>query len=107
MKKSYLFWLAFIVNIITWLFIYFKIKPASEVIPLHYNIFYGADFAGKAYFIYFMPAIGLAILLVNYFFYKKSEKFEKFAGQLLLAVSLFVQLMVLIAIFFLKSSIVI
>ena len=107
MKKLSLFWLALLVNIITWLFIFYKIKPTAEVIPLHYNIFFGASFIGKAYFLYFLPAIGLAIIIVNFLFYRKSLAFEKFAGEILLAVSLFVQIMILIAVIFLKSLIVI
>lgn len=99
--------LAFVANIITWLIIYFQIKPGSETIPLHYNIFYGTDLADKGYYIYFIPLIGLAILCVNYFFYKYSLGKDEFAGKILISVSLLVQLIILIAVLFLKSIILI
>ena len=106
-----LFSLAFIVNIISWLFIYFKIRPGSEIIPLHYNIFYGADSVGRGYYIYFLPAVGMLILLVNFILQKYAAKVDgktdDFAGKTLAAVSLASAVIIFIAVAFLKSLILI
>ena len=95
--------LALLANIITWLVIYTKIKPSSELIPLHYGIFYGTDLIGKGYYIYLIPLAGLAILGVNYFFYRYILEKEPLAAKALIIVALAVQLLILLAISFLCS----
>lgn len=103
----FLLWTGLAFNIITWLFVLFKIKPNSEILPLHYNVFYGTDFSGKGYYIYIIPAIGLSIWLFNYFFYRLAKNRDPFASKLLVSISFIVQVFVLIALIFLKSEIVI
>lgn len=97
--------LALFVNIISWLVIVFKIKPNSEIVPLHYNIFYGTDYAGKGYWIYLIPAVGLAFIIINFFFYRYSKEKEKFGAEMVLWVALLSQFFILLAILFLKSII--
>ena len=98
---------AFLINIITWLIIYFQIRPSDQLIPLHYNVFYGTDFVGKGYYIYIIPLVGLCILILNYLLYRHALSREPFAARILTAVSLVVQVFILIAILFLKSVIII
>src|SRR6478609_8601054 len=85
----FLYRLGFVINIITFLVIYLKIKPNSEIIPLHYYIFYGTDFAGKGFFIYLIPLIGLSILVVNYIFYRLALSKEPFAAKALVVIGFF------------------
>jgi len=101
------FWLAFAINIITCLFIYYKIRPSSEVVPLHYNIFYGPDVIGKGYYIYLLPAAGVLIALVNIIFYRYSLKVDAFGGKTLAVVSMIAAVFIFIAVIFLKSLIVV
>lgn len=98
-------WLAFFLNIISWLIIRFKIHPTSEIVPLHYNVFYGTDYAGKGYWIYLIPAVGFIFILINFFFYKQAVKREKFGALMLQWVALVSQVFILLAIMFLKSII--
>lgn len=95
--------LALVLNIITWAYIYLKIKPTAEPIPLHYNIFYGIDFVDKGYFIYFIPAIGLVILILNYFLARYLRSKEEFGSKILVAVVPAIQAFILVAILFLKT----
>lgn len=99
------FLLAFVANIITWLFIYFKIKPNSEIVPLHYNVFYGADLVGKGYYLYLLPVAGLVIIVINFVFSRYAQRLDRFAGRTLAAVSLVCQIIIFIAVVFLKTLI--
>jgi len=99
------FGLAIAVNIISWLFVYYKIKPSAEIVPLHYNVFYGADVVGKGDFIYFIPAVGLFIILINIIFYRLALRVDQFAGKTLSLVSIAAQILIFIALVFLKSLI--
>ncbi len=94
------------VNIITWLVIFFQIRPNAEIIPLHYNIFYGTDLVGMGYLIYFLPAIAFFILFADYIFYRYSVRREPFSAGLVLASGFLVQLLVLTAVLYLKSIII-
>lgn len=108
-QRDFLFlWLvSLLINIITWAIVYFKIKPDSEIVPLHYNIFYGIDIAGKGYFIYLVPAIGLSVLVVNYWLFSYALGKDRFAANTTMAITLFVQIIIFAAVLFLKSIIVI
>ncbi len=98
--------LALVLNIISWLVIATQIKPNAEVIPLHYNIFYGPDLVGKGYYAYIIPSVGLLVLLVNFGLYKYAIKKEPFAAKVIVSISLVVQILILISILFLKSIII-
>lgn len=108
-QKDFLFlWsVSLLVNIISWAVVYFKIKPDSETVPLHYNLFYGIDLAGKGYLIYFITSTGLLILALNFLFFRYAKNRDAFAANALAGISLFVQLIILAAVLFLKSIIVI
>ena len=95
-----------VLNIISWVVIATQIKPNSEIVPLHYNIFYGPDLVGKGYYIYFIPLVGFLTLVVNLGLYRYALSKEPFAAKTLIVVSLVVQILILISIFFLKSIIV-
>lgn len=53
-------------NIGIWFLLYLFIKPKTEPIFLHYNIYFGIDLIGEWYRIYLIPLSGFVILLVNY-----------------------------------------
>ena len=103
----FLIWGSLLLNIITWFYVLLKIKPTSEVLPLHYNIFYGTDYTGRGYYLYLIPLIGLCLWAINYFFWRYAKFRDPFAAQLIIVVGFVVQIFVLIAVVFLKSIIVI
>lgn len=59
------FILAFLLNLACWILPYFLIKPGSEPIILHYNIYFGVDLIGEWYRIFFLPASATILMLIN------------------------------------------
>jgi len=85
------------INIIHWLILYIKIKPTSNTILLHYNVVFGADLIGKSFYIYLIPAVALALLLINLYVASSFYKKEKLAGYFLNIGSIAVQLIFFVA----------
>ncbi|MBU6447367.1 hypothetical protein KGQ24_00810 [Patescibacteria group bacterium] len=106
-SASFQFALALVINLIAWIIIFVQIRPGREVIPLHYNIFYGPDIFGRGYFLYIIPLVGLCVLTANFFFYRYSLNREKFAARSAVAVALTLQALILVSVFALKQLIVI
>jgi hypothetical protein len=98
----FLWALCLIFNIITFLFIFFKIHPGSNTLALHYNILVGVEWYGKGYNLYFIPAVGLAISAVNYTLFKALSDNTKFLSALTVFVSLCAQIILLAAALFLS-----
>lgn len=87
------------INIIIWGILFFKFKPNEYPIALHYNIYFGIDFIDVWYKIYLLSFIGLIFILFNsiisIFLYNYQEKL---ASYFLLCTSLFIQILLLIAV---------
>ncbi len=97
---------ALITNSISWAILRFKVHPGSEVLPLHYNVFYGADAVGRGYELYLVPLIGLFIFAVNLGFSLALERRDQFAAKMLASAAVAAQLVILLAVIFLRSIIV-
>jgi len=54
-------------NIFIWFVMLWYIRDFPEIIPLHYNIYFGIDLLGPWYQIFFIPVSGLITILANYF----------------------------------------
>jgi len=93
----FLWALCLIFNIITFLFIYFKIHPGNKTLALHYNVLVGVEWYGKGKNLYFIPAVGFAISLVNFILYKALKDGNDFLPPLTVFVSLAAQLILLTA----------
>lgn len=69
---------SFILNAVNWGLIAFFIRPVDFPLILHYNVYFGVDVIGFWWQVYFLPLIGLMILLVNaflgYHFYSQKER---------------------------------
>ena len=87
------------INLANWATIAFFIRPVDFPIVLHYNVYFGVDLIGSWWQIYFMPFIGLLILLVNaslgYLFYQRKERI---AAHLLMLATFIVQLGISVAV---------
>jgi hypothetical protein len=99
----FLWALCLIFNIITFLFIYFKIHPDNQNLALHYNVLVGVETYGNGKNLYFIPGVALAISAVNFVIYKALKNGGKFLAPLTVFASLCVQIILLTAAVFLAK----
>lgn len=97
----FLWALSLTLNIITFLFLYFKIKPGQSPLALHYNVLVGVLWYGPGRNLYFIPAIGMAILIVNFTLFRAIKNRQDFLAALSALVSFFVEFILLSAVLFL------
>ncbi len=96
--------LSVLFNLINWALIYYRftrfLAGQEESIILHYNIYFGIDKIGNWTSIYYLPLIGIVILLVNlfggYLLYQK----DKLISYFFLITALLVQILLILATFF-------
>lgn len=92
--------LILLVNIGTWSGVYFITdKMSEELAVLHYNVDFGVDKIGNASELYIMPAVGLAVFLVNsmLLFFLHRHRDIKFLSHFLWGTSLATNAIILIA----------
>lgn len=100
-RNPIIFWLllaSILFNLANWIVLALFIKPVDKTIILHYNVYFGVDSVGHWAQAYFLPAIGLILLIVNlilagYFYLRK----DRMASHILMITALMVQLNLLIA----------
>lgn len=51
-----------------WWLLINKINPNTDPVFLHYNIYFGIDYLGEWYKVFWMPASGLCFYLLNFIF---------------------------------------
>lgn len=96
------FSLALGINLIIWILLYFKFFPLrslGDLVPLHYNVYFGIDLVGKWYKIFIIPLAGFIIFLINLILYCTLYLKEKMIKYFLGIAGLFSQIVLLIASF--------
>lgn len=86
-------------NLLMWIFVYFKVKPSSELVALHYNIYSGIDLIGEWWKFYTIPAIGFFIYATNQLLAKYCYRREKILSYMLVAAHILIQLYLMWALF--------
>lgn len=99
----FLWGVCLIFNIITFLFIYFKIHPGGQTLALRYNILVGVEWYGRGSNLYLIPGVGLIISGVNFILFKALKNNEDFYSALTVFASFSVQLVLFIAAVFLAK----
>lgn len=101
-KSSLVHWAliaSLLLNILNWIALAYFIRPVDFPITLHYNVYFGVDIIGSWWQVYFLPAIGLLLLLVNtalgYFFYQQKDRI---IGHVLLLATCIAEVAVSIAV---------
>ncbi len=95
------FWaVSLLINFILWIFTWLMIRRLPQDLAiLHYNITFGVDSLGTPQKLYWLPFLGLLLFLFNavvgLFFYKR----DKFLLNLLLASSIFVNIVIALALY--------
>lgn len=95
-------WLLFfsaLVNLIGWLALRFFLWSGEDFIILHYNVYFGVDWRGLPRESFFLPLVGLILLVINFLaaFYFYAHK-ERIAAYIILMAALMAQLSLLISI---------
>lgn len=83
-------------NLVSWGWLLWNIRPQEGSIFLHYNVLFGVDLTGPWYSVFYAPAAGLVIILLNaalgWFLFGK----DKFAAHVLNGVALLCQVFLVI-----------
>lgn len=91
---------AIVANLADWLLLRIFLRPVTDTVIIHYNVYFGVDMSGDPRDAYVLPLIGLAILSVNFllsaYFYAKKERI---ATHVVLMAGLMAQLSLMVAIF--------
>lgn len=87
---------ALLLNIASWLSLMWQINAKHATFFLHYTVYFGVDWTGQWYKIFFVPLVGLLILLGNFttaFIFYRSRKIISY---LLVIAAVFTQVLVLL-----------
>ncbi len=84
-------------NIITFLFIYFKIHPEGKTVALFYNVIVGVEWYGQGKNLYLIPLVGFVISAVNFTLYRTLKGTRVLLPFLAIFISLCVQTILLLA----------
>jgi hypothetical protein len=99
----FLWAMCLIFNIITFLFVFFKIHPGDKTLALHYNILAGVEWYGHGKNLYFLPGVGFALSAVNFVLYRALKDNKNFLSSLTVFASLCIQLILLASALFLAK----
>ena len=83
-------------NLFTWGWLLFYIRPQDEPVFLHYTVLFGVDFTGDWYQVFLVPLGGLFVLLINMILGWMLFHKDDFAGYVLNAVSFLTQIILLV-----------
>jgi len=89
--------------VLVWIVPSWRLVPILEpeaIVPLHYNIYFGVDFVGKWYWVYFLPGFGTAVFIANAILSVKERKESKVFSDMLSITYFVVALFVTAAMFF-------
>ena len=101
LDKILFLWVAiFAINIITFFLVYYKVKGTDKPLALHYSILTGVDLYGKASKLYTLPILAFFLSSVNVGIFGSLKKGQFFLSLLAAIVSLIIQIILLLAVFF-------
>ena len=86
-----------LLNIASWIYIFINIKPQTDPIFLHYNIYFGVDLIGDWYRIYRIPLVGVAVYFINLYFSSILYRRERTISYFVIGITIFLQAIVLVS----------
>lgn len=98
----FLWILAVIFNIVSFLVIFYQISPSGKVLALRYNVLAGVMWFGPGANLYWLPGIGILIGVANLLMSYAQKSNQYFIKFLPAFVSLTVQITIFISVLFLK-----
>ncbi len=103
-KTSYIYLgIALLINGLTWFLVIVTHRSLADSLAiLHYNVIFGIDKIGEPTSLYQLPAIGLILIIVNFFVsVLLVRKREQIPGQFLLLTAILANLILLVAVYLL------
>ena len=103
-KTSYIYLgIALLINGLTWFLVIVTHRSLADSLAiLHYNVIFGIDKIGEPTSLYQLPAIGLILIIVNFFVsVLLVRKREQIPGQFLLLTAILGNLILLVAVYLL------
>jgi hypothetical protein len=91
-----------LINIGIWAFLYLEFSPfgnSEDVLPLHYNIYFGVDLVGAWSRIFVLPLVGAIFIVVNFLIADIIYLRDKVIGYFLAGTGLFIQILLFGAVF--------
>ena len=88
---------ALVGNAVFWIVTAFKIRQVGEIIPLHYNVYFGVDQIGARADFLKIPELGLLVLILNLFLALNVYKHERLGAYFLILTAALMQIFLLIA----------
>ncbi len=82
-------------NLAQWAYLFFRVKPQTEPIPLHYTIAFGIDRIGPWYSAFLLPASGAAIVVANIILASLLVEHQRVTAQLIIVLTLLMELTLL------------
>jgi len=91
-----IFAFSIIVNLAIWILLMFNVRPTGDLIPLHYNIYFGINLIGEWYQIFVIPAFGVFVIVINGIL-TKIYTHDAYIKRMLLVSSVFNQFLLLLS----------
>lgn len=96
---------AFLGNAALWVLLAFRLQPRAEVVPLHYNIYFGIDLVGPWWYTYILAIAGLLVFIVNLLLTIAIASRERVAAYFLTMGSILVQIVCFLTVYLMLTQI--
>ena len=90
--------LSLLINLVAWLWLYFGATPRGEDAVLHYSILFQVNKIGAFSDLYFVPGVGLCILILNTLIAWTYYNYNAFLAQTIMVATVFLELGILAAV---------
>lgn len=91
-----------ILNIFFWIYSFLIYQKATDIVPLHYNIYFGIDLYSKKIFLFTPAFVGLLILIINIYTMEKVK--EKIFRYFLEYSIIFFNIILLLSLYLINSN---
>ena len=99
----FLWFFAVVISSISFLIIYYKIRPTDAPLALHYNIIVGVDLLGKGTDLYKLPIVSFSIVAANIVLSLLVRKWQPALQVFIAAVSLLSSILLLLTVLLLVT----
>ncbi len=93
-----IFGISLVINFGIWAFLYMKFSrlgSSGDIIPLHYNIYFGVDLVGEWKKVFVVPLAGAFFILINFLVSDIVYLRDRVIGYFLAGTGLFIQIILL------------